>query len=372
MGDAYSDHLGTDTKLNERDLLEIPLSKTSEACSELFPEIIGKSPALIQVLNLVKKIAHSSSAVLILGQSGTGKELIASAIHRLSERKDKKFVAINCSAIPEDLLEAELFGYEKGAFTGATKRRIGYFGVADGGTIFLDEIGDTPARLQSKLLRVLQEKQYTPIGSNSVRDVDVRIIAATNRDLENAVKENQFRLDLFYRLNVLPITLPSLKERKEDIALLIKYFSERLNSRHSIDSQSWFDQEAIEILSEYYWPGNVRQLQNLVERLLITHSGGAIKAKDLPLEFLMHQEVDASRKNQASGEEPSISRQGAVSKLPKEGFNLDEYLENLENDFILQALERANNNKSQASKLLGLNRTTLVEKLKKRKIIKDV
>ncbi len=369
MDESCSDHSGIDTKLSESDLLEIPLSKNNETCSELFPEIIGESLALIKVLNLVRKIAPSSSAVLILGQSGTGKELIASAIHRLSDRRDKKFVAINCSAIPEDLLEAELFGYEKGAFTGASKRRIGYFGVADGGTIFLDEIGDTPARLQSKLLRVLQEKQYTPIGSNLVKDVDVRIIAATNRDLESAVKENQFRLDLFYRLNVLPITLPSLMERKEDIPLLIKHFSQRVNANNLTDS--WFDQEAIAVLSEYYWPGNVRQLQNLVERLLITHSGGGIKAKDLPLEFLTHHEVEEPRKFQQSEEQTSYIRQGAVSKLPKEGFNLDEYLENLENDFILQALERANNNKSQASKLLGLNRTTLVEKLKKRKSLKE-
>lgn len=338
-------------------MIGISISTENENWREHFPEFVGKSPALLHVLKLVAKVAHSNSAVLILGESGTGKELIASAVHRLSERRYKGFVAINCSAIPEELLEAELFGHEKGAFTGADRKRIGHFGVADGGTIFLDEIGDMTPRLQSKLLRVLQEKQYTPVGSNLVKNIDVRIIAATNKDLEAAVKANEFRLDLYYRLNVLPISLPTLRERKTDIELLLEHFCEQMNRLHLPNAPCWFDPSAVEALVDYSWPGNIRQLQNLVERLVITHSAGRIGREDLPPEFL--QEQNKTQKEEAP-------RQGAISKLPQEGINLDQYIDDMENELIRQALERTQNNKSQASKLLGMNRTTLVEKLKKR------
>ncbi len=368
MGIAHVDS-ETSNVIQNKLLGETP-SKDNENWRELFPEIIGRSPALLDVLKLVAKIAHSNSAVLILGESGTGKELVASAVHRLSERRHRSFVAINCSAIPEDLLEAELFGHEKGAFTGADRKRIGHFGIADGGTIFLDEIGDMTPRLQSKLLRVLQEKQYTPVGSNTVKSIDVRIIAATNKDLESAVKANEFRLDLYYRLNVLPIKLPTLSERKSDIELLLEHFCEQMNRIHLPNPACWFDPSAVEVLSQYPWPGNIRQLQNLVERLVITHTGGRISANDLPKEYSTQDTasppiVAASTPEHAT---PVIHRQGASAKLPVEGIDLDDYIEALENELIRQALDRTNNNKSQASKLLGMNRTTLVEKLKKRNV----
>ncbi|MBP6218046.1 MAG: sigma-54-dependent Fis family transcriptional regulator [Oligoflexales bacterium] len=370
----------------------------------LFPEIIGRSEPLYLVLDLVIKIARSNSSVLILGESGTGKELIASAIHRLSERRQHNFVAINCSAIPEELLEAELFGHEKGAFTGADKRRVGYFGIADQGTLFLDEIGDMPARLQAKLLRVLQEKKYTPVGSNSVQKIDVRIIAATNKDLEKAVESKTFRLDLFYRLNVFPIRLPSLSQRSADIELLLNYFCMQMNNVHPHQPPTWFDQDALQCLSEQTWPGNVRQLQNLVERLVITRGGGRIGLEDLPAEFIdsvakpepesswdqspPKQSKDYSYKNfiernksenNDEGRERSLENLTVRSRpstqcpenfgrLPKEGIHLNNFVEDLENSLIVQALERTHNNKNQAAKLLNLNRTTLVEKIKKRNI----
>ncbi len=223
-------------------------------------------------------------------------------------------------------------------------------------------------RLQSKLLRVLQEKQYTPVGSNTVKNIDVRIIAATNKDLEGAVKANEFRLDLYYRLNVLPIKLPTLSERKGDIELLLEHFCEQMNRIHLPDPPCWFDPTAIEVLGQYQWPGNVRQLQNLVERLVITHTGGRIGIDDLPKEFVevpTHQTPSLAA-SQGSEDMHSPKRQGAISKLPLEGMHLDRYIEELENELIRQALDRTHNNKSQASKLLGMNRTTLVEKLKKR------
>lgn len=343
----------------------------------LFPEIIGKSRAISEILQLVSKVARSNSSVLILGESGTGKELIASAIHRLSERRHHCFVAINCSAIPEDLLEAELFGHEKGAFTGADKKRVGYFGVADQGTIFLDEIGDMPPRLQAKLLRVLQEKKYTPVGSNVVQKVDVRIVAATNKDLEAAVNAKSFRLDLYYRLNVFPVRLPTLAEREGDLELLLEHFVEQMNWIHPQNQSIGFDEQALDLLKKYSWPGNVRQLQNLVERLMITREGGIITPNDLPQEFF-----EDAQKNLKLAKELSIvdasshlhpTRQHIMypdqfGDLPRDGINLNNFIEELENNLILQALDRTQNNKNQAAKLLGLNRTTLVEKIKKRNI----
>jgi len=229
-----------------RDLLFRDGPLTGEHWRNSFPEIIGRSIPMMNVLETVSKVARSDSAVLIYGESGTGKELIAKALHRLSPRADKAFVAINCSAIPELLLESELFGYEKGAFTGADKRRAGKFEHASGGTIFLDEIGDMPAQLQAKLLRVLQEKRFTPIGSNESREADVRIIAATNVDLESAVKKQTFRLDLYYRLNVLPVQLPALRERSEDIPSLLEHFLEISNRAGG--GGCWFTPEAVDVL----------------------------------------------------------------------------------------------------------------------------
>ena len=257
-------------------------------------DIKGSSEVMEKVLQTVVKVARSDSPVLINGESGTGKELIARAIHRLSNRVSRRFVAINCSAIPENLLESELFGHVKGAFTGADQRRKGFFEEANGGTIFLDEIGEMPWRLQAKLLRVLQEKQFTPIGSNETKIANVRVVAATNVDLEKAVSEREFRLDLFYRLNVLPLNVPALRERNTDIAILLKFFLEQANRQHNFVNPAYLQPEVVKVLEVHQWPGNVRELQNLVERLVVITGGGRICVDDLPPEY-RHGKVPESQ-----------------------------------------------------------------------------
>ena len=353
---------------------------------ELFPELIANSPVMTDVLRTVCKVAKASSSVLILGESGTGKELIAAAIHRLSTRARHNYVAINCSAIPEDLLEAELFGHEKGAFTGADRKRVGHFGLANHGSVFLDEVGDMPPRLQAKLLRVLQEKRYTPVGSNEVKEVDVRIIAATNVNLEEAVKRSSFRLDLYYRLNVLPITLPPLRQRPGDIPFLLEHFLDHANHDHALARPCWFDPTVIHLLSRFAWPGNVRQLQNLVERLVIMKGGGKITLEELPREFTedsmgmlnesrFPQEIHsipAATEERAGAEcqlnVSEITEALRMENLPEDGIQLSAVVEQIENFYIREALRKTNNNKNQAARLLGLNRTTLVERIKKRKL----
>jgi len=344
----------------------------------LFPEIIGRSPAMLKALETVAKIAHSESAVLISGESGTGKELIASAIHRLSPRSSHPFIAINCSAIPENLLESELFGHERGAFTGADRRRLGRFDAASGGTLFLDEIGDMPLALQAKLLRVLQEKKFTPLGGNESRDADIRIVAATNIDLERAVKAGTFRLDLFYRLNVLPVTLPALRERNEDIPELVDHFLDLSNRMHGCETFSSLGEEAMQVLCAFEWPGNVRQLQNMIERLVVLKGGGEISRDDLPPELnhaapacVIPQVVSNATMPLAVRpvEAPKPVVPASFGELPREGIDLIKFIEDLENSMILQALERTGHNKNQAAKLLGLNRTTLVERIKKRGLV---
>ncbi|MFK7822837.1 MAG: sigma-54 interaction domain-containing protein [Oligoflexales bacterium] len=350
---------------------------------ELFPEIIFKSEVMEQLLSTVYKVARSHSSVLILGESGTGKELIASAIHRLSPRSNKCFMAINCSAIPENLLEAELFGHEKGAFTGADKKRIGHFAAANNGTAFLDEIGDMPLRLQAKLLRVLQEKTFTPIGGRESVSADIRIIAATNINLEKAVKEQNFRLDLYYRLNVLPLNIPPLRERRQDISVLLDHFVEHSNRLHPHSEPGWIDDEAKELLCQYDWPGNIRQLQNLVERLIIINGGGRLGISSLPKEFktqdekVVREELPQKVETTEEAIDSNYNRQvignnETSPSLPllnlNQSFCLSKYIEELENSYIIKALNLTKNNKNQAAKLLGLNRTTLVERIKKRKI----
>jgi len=338
-----------------------------------FPEIIGESQNIRDVLKIIMRVANTDSAVLILGESGTGKELIASAIHRLSKRAARKLVTINCSAIPENLLEAELFGHEKGAFTGAINKRVGLFEQAYGGTLFLDEIGDMPLNLQAKILRVLQEKSYTPIGSSQSKQANVRILAATHQNLESLVKEKCFRLDLYYRLNVFPIKLPALRERKEDIKLLLMHF---LDQRNHQKKSCYFSQEIFSFLEKYAWPGNIRQLQNLVERLFIMHDAGIISVDNLPDEYRSSEGVFLSIAGKKIDAPPLKSHtrinhsSSSFIKLPFEGLNLPSLILTLENDLIMQALERTRFNKNQAAKLLKLNRTTLVEKIKKRKLIK--
>ena len=362
-----------------------PYGGPSENWRECFPEIIAISRAMQGVMLMVRKVARSTSSVLICGESGTGKELIASALHRLSLRSTKPFVAVNCSAIPENLLESEMFGHEKGAFTGAHLRRAGFFEKAAFGTIFLDEIGDMPLSLQAKLLRVLQEKQFTPIGSRDTIKADVRIVAATNLDLKAAVARGDFRQDLYYRLNVLPITVPPLRERDGDALHLIEHFLELAARKNPTIRNVFFTPDSLELLAGYEWPGNVRELQNLIERLVVINGPGAIGPAQLPSELLEPRVVAArqvpplmiegSRAVPLAMGPRSASNHAVVtvpsdfSTLPIEGLDLISFIEGLENTYILQALERTGNNKNKAAKLLGLNRTTLVERIKKRKLL---
>ncbi|HJY83422.1 MAG TPA: sigma 54-interacting transcriptional regulator [Candidatus Binatia bacterium] len=306
-----------------------------------FATLIGASPRMQEVYRLVERVLSTMATVLITGESGTGKELIAQVIHHEGPRAKGPFIAINCAAIPETLLEAELFGYEKGAFTGATHRKLGRFELAAGGTLFLDEIGEMNPALQVKLLRVLQEKQFERVGGTETIATDARIIAATNQNLDQLIPRGKFRQDLFYRLNVYPIPLPPLRERKEDILPLASHFLRKYNKelRREITGLS---PEARELLSSYHWPGNVRELENVMERAVILCQGPVVTGQDLPLSLL---------KQQRSVQPVS----GEAFKLPPGGIALAE----LEKQLILQALKQANNNKVQAGKLLGLSRTQL-------------
>jgi transcriptional regulator with GAF, ATPase, and Fis domain len=296
-------------------------------------------------------VADSDSTVMIQGESGTGKELVARMLHFNSLRKDRPLVPVNCGAIPETLLESELFGHEKGAFTGATHTRMGRFELANGGTIFLDEIGEMSLPLQVKLLRVLQERAFERVGGNRTIQVDVRIVAATNQDLEALVEEKRFRQDLFYRLNVIPIVIPPLRERRSDIPLLIDHFLARFNqSKHT--EISGIDPDALRLLTEYEWPGNIRELENMIERLVVLKKQGALAAVDLPEKIC--------RKPAA----PEFKEQ--FIRFNEDGINLSREVEQYENHLIIEALRKANGVTTRAAQLLHLNRTTLVEKLKRK------
>lgn len=319
-----------------------------------FDNIIGSSEAMQKVFRIIEKVANTDSTVLIKGDSGTGKELVAQAIHYNSNRRDKLLVPVNCGAIPEELLESELFGHVKGAFTGAITDRVGRFEVAAGGTIFLDEIGDMSPKLQVKLLRVLQTKEFEPIGSTKTKKADVRVIAATNQDLETLVEKKLFREDLFYRLNVIPISLPRLKDRKSDIPLLVNHFLTKLRKEHSCLVESVSD-EAMKALLDYHWPGNVRELENLLERIVILNP----TVKELTLEHF----PDKIKK-------PSQIQPEFKLQITDEGIDLNKILNDIENDLILQALEKTGWEKASAARLLGINRTTLVEKIKKKNLKK--
>ncbi len=322
---------------------------------DIFCGMIGRSKVMKRIFERIKKVASSDSTVLIGGPSGTGKELVSKAIHELSNRATQSLVSVNCGAIPGDLLESELFGHEKGAFTGAISQRLGRFEVADKGTIFLDEIGDMPLLLQVKLLRVLQNREIERVGSTAAIPINVRIVTATHRDLEKSVVDGNFREDLFYRLNVIPIRIPALKERREDIPLLISYFLSRFVSADGRNAINFNDQ-VLEILMNYEWPGNVRELENLIERLVILKGGGLIEVEDLPPKILALSNYKAANEQE-------------VMSLPDEGLNLKQFLSDLEESLIKQALEKTSGNKNQASKLLKMNRTTLIEKMKKKNII---
>ncbi|HDH02281.1 MAG TPA: sigma-54-dependent Fis family transcriptional regulator, partial [Nitrospirae bacterium] len=312
-----------------------------------------------RVYDLIEKIADTDSTVLITGGSGTGKELIAKVIHYNSYRSGKNFVPLNCAAIPKDLLETELFGHEKGAFTGAINTRIGRFELASGGTLFLDEIGELDPSLQVKLLRVLQEREFERIGSTKTIKVDVRILAATNRNLEELTSEGRFREDLYYRLNVIPVHIPPLKDRKEDIPVLIEHFLKK----HAKAKKRQFPEiskQLMDILLRYGWPGNVRELENLIERLTILNPGQRVTINDLPERFqTLAPATDKPKPSLYSTEDFS---------LPPEGINLNNIIDTIERKLINEALEKSNGIKSKAATLLGLNRTTLVEKMKKKGI----
>ena len=314
------------------------------------PEIlIGISPAILELHCLIGKIAETDSTVLISGESGTGKELVALALHHQNTNRMGPFVAVNCGAIPEGLLESEFFGHEKGAFTGAVAARAGRFELANKGTIFLDEIGELSQNLQVKLLRVLQERAFERVGGSKTLSVDVRVISATNQDLEQAVEDGRFREDLYYRLNVIPLTLPPLRSRPEDIPILIRHFLDRLNGINS-SMITGVTPEALDLLQAHHWPGNVRELENFIERVVALKTSGLIEAEDLPI---------AMRQLKKS-EDPS-----AVISFPPQGIDLPGLIDELEHNLIEKALVLSNGVKSRAAELLGLNRTTLVEKLRR-------
>ncbi len=328
--------------------------------------LIGQSPGIRDVRRLITQVADSEANVLILGESGTGKEVVARNLHFLSSRRDAPFVPVNCGAIPGDLLESELFGHEKGAFTGAITARQGRFELAEGGTLFLDEIGDMPLPMQVKLLRVLQERTFERVGSNKSIKADVRIVAATHRDLEEHIREGNFREDLYYRLNVFPIEMPALRERREDVPLMVDEFIQRLEAqdRGTVRLTS----AAMESLAHYPWQGNVRELANLVERLVIMFPQGVVDYRDLPEKFQM-EGVDLSDQpplpEPVTAQVPATPDAPEFLTIPAGGMDLKAHLADLEKTYIQQALEEADGVVAHAAKRLNMRRTTLVEKMRK-------
>jgi len=341
--------------------------------AELFRSLIGHSPAVVRVREMIQRVAPSDSTVMILGESGTGKEVVARNIHYFSSRSQGPFVPVNCGAIPDNLLESELFGHEKGSFTGAISARRGRFELAKGGTLFLDEIGDMPLNMQVKLLRVLQERTFERVGSDRSLEADVRIIAATHRNLEDMIKAGNFREDLYYRLNVFPIEMPSLRDRIEDLPLLVDELIERM--AHEQGVRVGLSPAALRSLSHYPWPGNVRELANLMERLTILTPHGQVEPNDLPAKSREYARVEAAametaKEAVAAGDDsdmPSLPRLPAVEAagLPPEGLDLRQYIMELESALIQSALDDSNGVVAHAATLLKMRRTTLVEKMRK-------
>ena len=335
--------------------------------------LVGDNRGMQLVRRLIEQVAHSDATVLILGESGTGKEVVAQALHQQSLRAKRPFVPVNCGAIPSDLLESELFGHEKGAFTGAITTRQGRFELAEGGTLFLDEIGDTSLEMQVKLLRVLQEKCFERVGGSKTIHSDVRVVAATHHNLEHRVAEGHFRLDLFYRLNVFPIEVPPLRDRANDIPQLVKYMTERLQQGGQQVAQ--LSDCALAALASYAWPGNVRELGNLVERLNILFPGQQVRAKDLPDKYRSNVDWIADVEGSQFAEEAMLADTGVEERtmplvspgalLSGVGLDLKDYLRQVEEDLIRQALDDSDWVVARAAKLLRLQRTTLVEKIRK-------
>jgi DNA-binding NtrC family response regulator len=316
-----------------------------------FESIIGDSEKMQKVFETIEKVADSDSTILILGGSGTGKELVAKAIHFNSHRRDGPFIPVSCAAIPSELLESELFGHERGAFTNAIRTRIGRFELANGGTLFLDEIGDMPPNLQSKLLRVLQERQFERVGGIKSLKTDIRVVAATHQDLKKAVQEKKFREDLYYRLNVIPIEIPPLRERQSDIPLLVHHFLNHFSKRKKKKIVG-ITHEAMQRLMEYEWPGNVRELENIIERMIILSDHEMITPEDLPEKIQTLPEMDRPKR----------------FEIPGEGVSLETALSQFEKQLILDALNKTGWVKNKAAQLLHLNRTTLIEKIKRQNL----
>ncbi len=331
----------------------LPDTTVLESFEFPYPEFVGRHPSILDIFQLILSIKDSDSTVLITGESGTGKEIVSRAIHNLSARKRSPWIPVNCGAIPINLLESELFGHLKGAFTGAVTSRVGRFQMAGQGSLFLDEIGDLPLDLQAKFLRALQSRQFEPVGGAQSLTLGARVIAATNTDLEKAVAERRFREDLFYRLNVIPIHMPPLRARKSDIPLLVNTFLQRNNSTNG-RTIAGISEEAMRCLADYHWPGNIRELENLMERVtLLKRNNSPIELRDFPVGYFKNVRLDRFVANVA---------------LPEEGVCFDDAVSQFENELILQALQRTAGNRNRAATLLQINRTTLVEKLKRKGI----
>ena len=330
-------------------------------------EIVGQSPALRTVLESVTRAAPTNATVLLLGESGVGKELVARTIHRNSPRAGQRFVQVNCAAIPEELIESELFGHEKGSFTGATEKQVGKFEQADRGTIFLDEVGDMSQKTQAKVLRVLQEQEVERLGSARTIKVDVRVIAATNKNLEEAIERGEFREDLFFRLNVIPIVVPPLRERREDIPRLVQHFAKRTAEEHNLKPKK-FDQSAMDALSRYRWRGNIRELRNTVERLLIMTPSEFVRVDDLPAEIRSND----SPRPPVSTSEPDAPMKTGESAAPGGAGTLREFKDAAERAYLVQKLRENNWNISRTAELIDTPRSNLYKKLEQYGIKQEV
>jgi len=334
--------------LEKRNLTRMNQALTTEIEGLVESDLVGKSPSMQAIYSLIEKVAESDSTVLIHGESGTGKELVARALHKKGNRAHLPFVAVNCAAIPAELVESEFFGHERGAFTSAVARKIGKFEFANGGVIFLDDVSGLSLPIQAKLLRVLQEKEIVRVGSNEVIPVDVRVIAATNDDLKALIKANRFREDLYYRLKVVPIDLPPLRARREDIPLLIEHFV-RKNCEHQHKPFKKVETSTLELLSNYNWPGNVRELENLIEMMVLLASGNTLSAGDLPANILTNQTLPDSSET-------------------TEGIPLKKARQQFERQFIVRVLEKVRWNQTKAAKAMGIHRNTLILKMEELEI----
>ncbi len=354
------------------------MQKKESPFPDFSDRFIGRSKPVADLLEFVSRVARSDSTVLIMGESGTGKERIARILHEGSSRASAPFVPVNCGAIPEGLMESELFGHEKGAFTGAVMGRPGRFEIAEGGTIFFDEVGELPLPLQVKLLRVLQDKVYERVGGSRPRTANVRVLAATHRNLEEMTGSGNFREDLFYRLSVIPVEIPPLRKRTEDIPLLIEFFIRRWKEEGRGAPIS-FSPSVLKTLKMYEWPGNVRELENVMERLLVLSAGETIGIKDLPEKITRNIPPEPLTQSYPNGPEELLSADSPESffdrssrdplsvaeKLLGKDFSLSSFMEDLERTILLQALERSGGNRSKAAEILGINRTTLIEKIRR-------